>query len=135
MQIKQRQRTWLKRKAFKPTYQKERIALTGIDANSGNVGGIGPDGEAVKRSIREVQPAPEYSTAVRDPPTRELRDNVFEYLNMPRTIQAIRKHILADGVQIIKDNRLQTVRRFMELWGFKLAEGNWQRGDAATSTG
>jgi hypothetical protein len=50
VQIKQRQGTGLKCRGFKPTYEKERIALTGIDQNSGNVRGVGPDGKAVNEA-------------------------------------------------------------------------------------
>jgi hypothetical protein len=132
VQIKQRQGMGLARRGYKPTHEKERIALTGIDHNSGNVRGIDPDGKAVKRSIREVMPVPDNSTTVHDPPgqgavrdarvedkrctaTRGLRDKVFEYLNMPRTTTQVSTHIGAEGRKLIKDNRLQTVKRFMEL--------------------
>jgi hypothetical protein len=116
MQIKQRQCTGLKCRGYKETYENESIALTGIDQNSGNVRGIRPDGQAVKCSIREVQPVPEDSTAVRDPPgqgvqsdvhvedkrcegTRALRDKVHAFLDIPRTVLSIRNHIGTEGVK------------------------------------
>jgi hypothetical protein len=107
----------------------------------------------VKRSIREVQAVPEDSTTVRDPPgqgatrdvriedkrragTRELRDKVHACLNIPHTTAQVSVHVGAEGTQLIKDNRLQTVKRFLELWGFKQDEtGRWQRGEAAASSG
>jgi hypothetical protein len=106
----------------------------------------------VKRSIREVMPVPEDSTAVRDPPgqgatrdetiedkrkkgTKTLYDKVNAFLNMPRTQQSIRTHIGKEGIDLIKNSRLMTIARFMELWGFKKAEGKWQRGEAASGSG
>jgi phosphoenolpyruvate carboxylase len=97
-------------------------------------------------------PVPLDSTAVRDPPgqgatrdesveekrkkgTRQLYEKVNAFLNMPRTLQRIRAHIGAEGMQLIKNNRLMTLTRFMQLWGFKLVAGEWQRGGAASGSG
>jgi hypothetical protein len=97
-------------------------------------------------------PVPLDSTAVRDPPgqgatrdesveekrkkgTRQLFDKVNAFLNMPRTLQSIRAHIGAEGIALIKNNRLMTLTRFMQLWGFRLVAGMWERGEAATGSG
>jgi hypothetical protein len=160
VQIKQRQGTGLSRRGYKPTYEKEVVRITNLDTNSGNVTGVegtGPgssvlDWRTVKRSIREVMPVPIDSTAVRDPPgqgatrdetivdkrkrgTRTLYDKVNAFLNMPRTVRSIRTHIGSEGLALIKNNRLMTIARFMQLWGFKQVEGKWQRGEAASGSG
>jgi hypothetical protein len=92
------------------------------------------------------------STAVRDPPgqgatrnatieekrkraTRPLFDKVNAFLNMPRTGRSIRAHIGVAGMQIIKDNRLQSIARFMELWGFRQVDKKWQKKEAASGSG
>jgi hypothetical protein len=153
VQIKQRQGTGLARRGYKPTYEKEVVRVTNINA-SGNVKGTqgtGADAKEVTRSIREVRPVPIDSTAVRDPPgqgakrdatteekrkkhTRALYEKVDAFLNMPRTPQSIRKHIGNEGVAIIKGNGLQSIARFMELWGFRRVGKMWQRGEAAAGS-
>jgi len=135
VEIKQRQGTGLARRGYKPTYGKKKFRIIELNSAEGTVTG-GDAAGRVTRSIREVMPVPRDSTAVRDPPgqgatrsapteerrkrnTRQLFEKVNAYLNMPRTVQSIRTHIGAEGVQLIKDNRLQSIARFMELWGFK----------------
>ena len=138
VQIEQRQGTGLARRGYKPTYEKQVVRLTDIDSSEGAVTGRTASG-TVEHSIREVMPVPPDSTTVRDPPgegegSRTLYDKVFAFLNMPRTPQRIRKHIGAEGMQIIKDNRLQNLKRFMKHWGFHFAGGKWERGEAASGS-
>jgi len=150
VQIKQRQGTGLARRGYKPTYEKEKARITDFDSATGIVTGRTAAG-TVKRSIRDVMPVPLDSTAVRDPPgqgatrdesveerrkkaTRPLFEKVNAFLNMPRTPQRIRAHIGAEGLQLIKNNRLMTLTRFMQLWGFRLVAGEWQRGSAAAGS-
>jgi len=151
LEIKQRQGTGLARRGYKPTYGKKKFRVIELNSAEGTVTG-GDAAGRVTRSIREVMPVPLDSTAVRDPPgqgatrsapteerrkrnTRQLFEKVNAYLNMPRTVQSIRTHIGAEGVQLIKDNRLQSIARFMELWGFKQVAGMWERGSAASGSG
>jgi hypothetical protein len=154
VQIKQRQGTGLARRGYKPTYEKDIVRITNFDSAAGIVTGIkgaGPGARGVTRSIREVMPVPIDSTTVRDPPgqgatrdesveerrrkkTKQLFEKVNEFLNMPRTLLSIRKHIGTEGVQLIKNNRLQNITRFMELWGFRQVEKKWQRGEAASGS-
>jgi hypothetical protein len=150
VQIKQRQGTGLARRGYKPTYEKEVASITDFDSGSGVVTGRTVNGR-VTHSIREVMPVPPDSTAVRDPPgqgatrdesveerrkkaTRQLFEKVNAFLNMPRTVQSIRKHIGTAGMQLIKSNRLQSLTRFMQLWGFRLVGKEWQRGEAASGS-
>jgi hypothetical protein len=156
LQIRQRQGTGLARRGYKPTYEKEIHPLSQYDKGEGTVS-IVEDAPSVlgwsekTHSIREVMPVPADSTAVRDPPgqgatrdesveerrrkrTRQLFDKVNAFLNMPRTTVSINKHIGAAGMQLIKNNNLQSVARFMELLGFKKVGGKWQRGEAASGS-
>jgi hypothetical protein len=66
--------------------------------------------------------------------TRQLFEKVNAFLNMPRTVQSIRTHIGAQGMRTIKDNRLQSTARFMDLWAFKQVAGMWERGNAASGS-
>jgi hypothetical protein len=96
-------------------------------------------------------PVPIDSTAVRDPPgqgakrnaateekrkkrTRALYEKVNAFLNMPRTVQSIRKHIGNEGMALITANGLQSIARFMELWGFRQVDTKWQRAEAAAGS-
>jgi hypothetical protein len=157
VQIKQRQGTGLARRGYKPTYEKEAHRIAEFDKGAGIVATVEdasstPLGwKTVKHSIRDVMPVPIDSTAVRDPPgqgatgdatteakrkkrTRALYEKVNAFLNMPRTLQSIRKHIGAEGTQLIKNNQLQTLANFMKLWGFRLVAGMWERGSAASGS-
>ena len=150
-EIAQRQGTGLKRRAYKPTYSRETFRVVEVNANSGTVRGAGPDGKEVTTQISKVLPVPQDSTEVREAPgqgatrdarledkrregTRELRDKVDEFLNMPRTTAQITRHLGAEGAKIIRDNRLQTTARFMELWGYRQDDGRWVKGEAAASS-
>jgi hypothetical protein len=157
VQIKQRQGTGLARRGYKPTYEKEAHRIADFDKNAGIVATIEdapstPLGwKSVKHSIRDVMPVPIDSTAVRDPPgqgakrdatieakrkkrTRALYEKVNAFLNMPRTVLSIRKHIGDEGLALIKGNGLQSIARFMELWGFRQVDKKWQRGEAASGS-
>jgi hypothetical protein len=150
MQIKQRQGTGLKRRGYKPTYEKEVLRITDLNSAEGKVTGSSAT-DTVELSIRDVMPVPLDSTAVRDPPgqgakrdatteekrkkhTRALFEKVNAFLNMPRTVLSIRKHIGDEGMSIIKGNGLQSIARFMELWGFRQLGKMWQRGEAASGS-
>jgi hypothetical protein len=93
-------------------------------------------------------PVPKDSTVVRVPPgqgdtgdasvdekrkraTKQLYEKVNAFLNVPRALQNIRTHIGPTGMQLIKNNQLQTLMNFMKLWRFRLVAGMWQRGEAA----
>jgi hypothetical protein len=139
MEIKQRSGTGLKRRADDHTYGKKFPATEDqLQPNSGVVTAM-VDGKLKYVPIRRVLPVNEESTNANDPPdredqrtkakkrceTEELYKKVNQYLNMPRTTKNIRTHIGSEGMQTIKDKRIQTVAKFMKLWDFRLVEGKW----------